>query len=257
MYPYLLQIGSFQLPSFGVLLALGFLGSMLALRQDLRRRSFDTSLAETLALAAMVGGLIGAKVYYLFEVWPYFLQDPVGTLFSGAGFTFYGGLAGGTIGVLRIIHRQNLPTWTIIDAVALSLPVGYAIGRIGCQLAGDGDYGTPTDLPWGMAYPDGLVPTMERVHPTPVYETLQSFLVFGVLLKLRSQFHHPGQLFCVYLILTGLARFWVEYIRLNLDILWGLSDAQIISVLMVAGGTIGLWRLSQKAMRSVQTVVRN
>lgn len=252
MYPYLLQIGSFRLPSFGVMLTLGFLGSMLALRQELRRRSFDTSLAETLALAAMVGGLIGAKVYYAFEVWPYFTRDPVGTLLSGAGFTFYGGLAGGAIGVWRVIRRHNLPLWTIIDAVALSLPVGYAIGRIGCQLAGDGDYGTPTDLPWGMAYPDGLVPTLERVHPTPVYETLQSFLVFGVLLRLRSQLSPPGQLFCVYLILTGLARFWVEFVRLNSDIVWGLSDAQIISVLMITGGTIGLWCLSRNALLSVQ-----
>lgn len=235
------------------MLTLGFLGSMLALRQDLRRRSIDTSLAESLALAAMVGGLIGAKVYYAFEVWPYFIRDPVGTLFSGAGFTFYGGLAGGAIGVLRVIHRNKLPSWTIIDAVALSLPVGYAIGRIGCQLAGDGDYGTPTDLPWGMAYPDGLVPTLEHVHPTPVYETLQSFVVFGVLLKLRSQLNRPGQMFYVYLILTGLARFWVEFLRLNLDIVWGLSDAQIISVVMIIGGTIGLWRLSRSAKGSAQS----
>jgi phosphatidylglycerol:prolipoprotein diacylglycerol transferase len=239
VYPFLVEIGPLRIPSFGVMVTIGFLISLFVLRRELIRKTFDPALAESLAVAAMVGGMIGAKVYFIFEAFSYFVEDPIHIIFSGAGFTFYGGLIGGAVGVFYVIYRRQLPVLPITDAVALILPLGYAIGRIGCQLAGDGDYGTPTDLPWGMAYPNGIVPTLDRVHPTPVYETLQSLAIFGILLKLRNTLIQPGQLLCISLILTGIARFWVEFFRINPDVLWGLSDAQIFSILMVLSGGAG------------------
>ncbi|MGY8823333.1 MAG: prolipoprotein diacylglyceryl transferase, partial [Candidatus Latescibacterota bacterium] len=120
--------------------------------------------------------------------------------------------------------------------------VGYAIGRIGCQLAGDGDYGAPTDLPWAMAYPNGVVPTLEKVHPAPVYETLSHLSIFAFLWWARKKISTPGLSFCIYLSLAGLARFGVETIRINPRVFWGLSEAQLISIAMMAVGLLwGLW----------------
>jgi phosphatidylglycerol---prolipoprotein diacylglyceryl transferase len=239
LYPFLLEIGPLRIPSFGVMVTTGFLVSLFVLRRELIRKSFDPALAESLAMAAMISGLIGAKVYFIFEVFSYFVENPIGTIFSGAGFTFFGGLIGGTVGILYVIRRHHLPVLPISDALALIVPLGYALGRIGCQLAGDGDYGMPTDLPWGMAYPDGIVPTMERVHPTPVYETLQSLVIFGWLMRCRHRFSQPGMLLYICLILLGLSRFWVEFFRINPEVFLGLSDAQVISILMVLGGAAG------------------
>ena len=126
------------------------------------------------------------------------------------------------------------------DAVGIGLAIGYAIGRIGCQLAGDGDYGVPTDLPWGMAYPEGVVPTLEIVHPAPVYETLMGLATFGVLWSTRMRLAVPGTLFSLYLVLSGVARFAVEFIRLNPVVAWGLTGAQLISLALVAVGIAGL-----------------
>ena len=226
----------------------GFLGSMLLLRRELIRKEMDGALAETLAVAAMIGGLVGAKIYFIIEAWSYVWYDPYTYVLTGAGFTFFGGFIGGFIGVLMVTRKRHLPFLPVLDAIGLTLPIGYGIGRIGCQLAGDGDYGTPTDLPWGMAYPNGVVPTLERVHPTPVYETLYSVLTLCILLKLRVRLHKPGQLFCVYLIMIGFSRFFVEFIRINPAVLFGLSDAQIISILMMLTGGICLRVTSRKSL---------
>jgi phosphatidylglycerol---prolipoprotein diacylglyceryl transferase len=219
----------------------GFLGSLLVLRHELIRKSMDGALAETLAVGAMIGGLVGAKIYFIIEAWSYVLQDPSTYLFTGAGFTFFGGLLGGFAGVFLIVKVRKLPFLPVLDAVGLTIPIGYGLGRIGCQLAGDGDYGSPTDLPWGMPYPDGLVPTLEHVHPTPVYEALSAALIFCILWRMRTRMTTPGGLFCTYLILAGVARFIVEFVRINPSVLFGLSDAQIFSFLMVMGGSVWLF----------------
>ncbi|MBM3264115.1 MAG: prolipoprotein diacylglyceryl transferase [candidate division Zixibacteria bacterium] len=235
MYPYL-TIGPARIPSFGLMLVIAFLGAMWVLRRELKRQSLDPILSESLAIAAMAGGLIGAKAYYVLETFPLSLDDPLDFLFSGAGFTFYGGLIGGAAGVIFVIRHRALPLWSVLDAVALTLPLGYAVGRIGCQLAGDGDYGTPTHLAWGMAYPDGLIPTLERVHPTPVYEASASLAVFGTLLTFRARLAGTGRLLGLYLLLAGPARFFVEFIRSNPKMVFGLTDAQLISAVMTCVG---------------------
>lgn len=226
-----------------------FLSALFILRRTLAHRGFDPALAETLAVSTMIGGLIGAKLYFIIEAFSYFVEDPLAVIFSGAGFTFYGSLIGGAAGIFLTITRHRLPVLPIFDAIALTLPLGYAIGRIGCQLAGDGDYGMPTDLPWAMAYPDGIVPTSERVHPTPVYETLQSLAIFGILWTLNHRPLQPGRLLYICLILTGLARFWVEFFRINPEVLWGLSDAQIFSLVIIAIGSVA-WAVSKSADQS-------
>ena len=226
----------------------GFLGSMLLLRRELMRKEMDGALAESLAVAAMIGGLAGAKIYFIIEAWSYVWNDPYTYVLTGAGFTFFGGFIGGFMGVLMVTRTRHLPFLPVLDAIGLTLPIGYGIGRIGCQLAGDGDYGSPTDLPWGMAYPNGVVPTLERVHPAPVYETLYSALTLWVLLKLRLRLQKPGQLFCVYLIMIGFGRFLVEFVRINPAVLFGLSDAQVISILMMLTGGFCLRVMHRKPL---------
>jgi len=172
-------------------------------------------------------------------------EESLGALFSGSGLTWYGGFAVAAGAILWLIRRRGAPFLQVADAAGMALAIGYAIGRIGCQLAGDGDYGVPTDLPWGMAYPDGVVPTLEKVHPAPVYETLMGVGIWGALWGLRTRIERPGLLFCLYLVMAGLARFLVEFIRLNPLVLWGLSAAQLISLAMIAVGIvwgIRLWK---------------
>ncbi len=125
--------------------------------------------------------------------------------------------------------------WQLFDTAAVPLAIGYAIGRVGCQLSGDGDYGIHSDLPWAMSYPDGTVPTTDTVHPTPVYETLAMGLVAVVLWRLRDRFA-PGVLFGLYLVAAGLERFLVEFVRRNEEVVAGLTQPQLISLALMALG---------------------
>ena len=146
---------------------------------------------------------------------------------------FFGGLIGGAIGVLLWAQWRGFLGWTLLDAAAPSIAIGYAVGRLGCQLSGDGDYGEPSDLPWAMAYPDGTVPTTDEVHPTPIYETLSMGLVTLLLWHWRDRFA-PGVLFGLYLIFAGLERFLVEFIRRNDAVVAGLTVPQLFSLAMLA-----------------------
>ncbi len=246
MYPFLFEIGSFRLPTFGLMVALGFLAALWVLQKELPRRGFDEELGSSIITAGMLGGLVGAKLYFvLFEMPGATWSETVAALFSGSGLTWYGGFIVAAIAIYWIMKRRGVPFLPIADACGMALALGYGIGRIGCQLAGDGDYGIPTDLPWGMAYPEGVVPTLEKVHPAPVYETLLGLATFALLWHLRTRWQRPGQLFCLYLVLAGAARFAVEIIRINPDVVWGLSAAQLISLAMVAGGAVLALRLRE------------
>lgn len=173
MYPYLFEIGPISIGTFGLMVALGFLAALRVLNREFTRQGLHEDLGSTIVTTCMIGGLVGAKLYFiLFETSPASWGELSDLLFSGYGLTWYGGFVVAAAGVLWQIRRHNAPLGQVADAVGIALAVGYGIGRIGCQLAGDGDYGVPTDLPWGMAYPNGVVPTFEKVHPAPVYETL-------------------------------------------------------------------------------------
>ena len=245
MYPYWLEIGDFRLPTFGPMVVLGFLTAHFFIRKELKRKGIDHELASSILTAGILCGLIGAKLYFvLFEIptgvtW----NDLLGAIFSGSGLTWHGGFIVATVSIIWIVRRNGAPLSKVADAIGIGLAIGYGVGRIGCQLAGDGDYGIPTDLPWGMAYPNGVVPTLENVHPAPVYETLMSVVIFSVLWVTRVHMTVPGTSFFLYLILSGCARLIVEFVRLNPTVAFGLTGAQLISVALILIGVFGILRL--------------
>lgn len=247
MYPYLLEIGPITIASFGLMVALGFLAALQVLSRELQRREVadGAELASSIITTAMIGGLIGAKLYFVLFETPSNLEWGAlfDLVFSGYGLTWYGGFIVATAAVIWQMRRRAAPVLHVADAAGMALALGYAIGRIGCQLAGDGDYGAPTDLPWGMAYPNGVVPTLEKVHPAPVYETIANLGIFAILWNTRAKIRTAGLSFCAYLILAGAARFSVEAVRINPRVLWGLSEAQLISAAMIAVGCGCAWWL--------------
>lgn len=272
MCPRLLEIGPFTIYSYGLMLGIAFIVASYLLTLELKRKHIDPNMGSTITFLAVVFGIVGAKLLYLIESWEYFVQDPVGMAFSAGGLTWYGGLLLGTYAVWVYVRKKKVPFLKICDAAAPGLMIGYGIARIGCHLSGDGDYGIPTDLPWAAVYSkgtyppsvafkdfpeiverygvNGVVPDDLPVHPTPIYEFLAGVLLFAFLWKLRKKDYPDGKLFMVYLVLTGVARFSVEFIRLNPRILFGLSDSQLISILLVLVGAYGMWYFANKSPKA-------
>lgn len=241
MYPVLFHVGPFAVESFWVMVLLGFTASAMVTRAEFRRQGLDPGLAYDLVLYAYVGGLVGARLFLVFTHWDRFLEDPFTFLLSGSGWVFYGGLIGGTLAVLFGVWRLGIPLFTVLDAAGPAIAIGQAIGRLGCQLAGDGDYGIPSSLPWAMSYPNGVVPTTETVHPTPIYEALAYFAIFCVLWRNRGRLL-PGEPMALYLVLASVARFLVEFVRLNTVYAMGLTVAQWTSLALIALGiALELW----------------
>ena len=238
MHPLLFQIGPLKVYSFGVMMALGFVAGYYVVRSHLLRRGLPGDLAGSIFLSALVGGVAGGRVYYALEHWHELMSDPAGVLLSTGGLTYYGGLIGGAVGVAWIIHRNRASYAICADAAGPGITIGYILGRVGCQLSGDGDYGRPSTLPWAMSYPHGTVPTLDRVHPTPVYDVLMCVPIFFLLLYLRRRPHTDGNPWGVFLILTGLQRFVVEFWRRNPIVWHGLTAAQLFSLLMVVLGML-------------------
>lgn len=226
-----------DLKTFGICFALGFLAAFAVLARRLRELGQPSDTAYEITLGALIGGLVGSRAYYLVQHWSTVKHDVIGATFSGTGLVWYGGVIGGAIGVCIAAYRRNFLSLTMLDAACLPLFLGYGIGRIGCQVSGDGDYGKPSDLPWAMGYPHGTVPTGHgvTVHPTPIYETLATGLGTFLLWRLRDRYR-PGVLFALYLLLAGLERFLVEFLRRNAVVAAGLTAPQFESIgLMVAG----------------------
>src|SRR4051794_35674364 len=210
----------------------------MLLAKRLRELGKPVDWAYEIVFAAIVGGLIGARGYYLIQN---HASLSLGNVFSGSGLIWYGGLLGGTVGVLLWAWRRGFVTLALLDMSAPGLALGYAIGRIGCQVSGDGDYGKAWSGPWAMGYPDGTVPTDPgvTVHPSPIYETLTMGLVAWFLWRLRFR-ARPGVLFAGYLVFAGLERFLVEFVRRNEDVVLGLTAAQLESLAMLVAGLIWL-----------------
>jgi phosphatidylglycerol:prolipoprotein diacylglycerol transferase len=242
-----LHIGPLTLQTFGICFGAAFLVCGLVLARRFKEIGKPRDWAYEMIFAGLIGGLVGARVDYLVQNWDKVSHDLLGNLFSGSGLVWLGGLVGGAIGVLVWAWRKDFLGLTLLDVAAVPLALGYAVGRIGCQLSGDGDYGTKSDLPWAMAYPKGTVPTTERVHPTPVYETLAMGSVALVLWTLRDRFR-PGVLFALYLVLSGTERLLVEFIRRNDEAAFGLTLPQLISVAMMAAGAVWLLRVRGRAL---------
>jgi phosphatidylglycerol:prolipoprotein diacylglycerol transferase len=245
MIPYL-HLGPLQLPTFGLMVALALITAAYVLQADFDRRGMNADAFTMITVAGLLG-ILGAKLYHLLETPAEFFANPLPLLLSRFGFAWFGGFLGGFGAMLVMGWRSKLPMWDFLDACSPAASFGYAIGRIGCFLSGDGDYGKPTSLPWGMSFPNGVVPTTERVHPAPLYELLIWSAIGWLLWRLGALFlknpAHTGQIFCYYLILTGISRFLVEIIRINPPWILGMSNAQVASVTSVIAGCVLLLRL--------------
>ena len=235
MIPTLIELGPLPIRSFGLMIALALFAGVVRLAMSLARYGIDPRLAERYVTAAGISGLLGARVWFIAENWSYVKYDLWGAVFSSAGFTFYGGFLIATVVVYIMARRDGVPIARFCDALGPTLALGYAIGRLGCQLAGDGDYGSLTSGFWGMSYSTGVVPTGpgERAYPTPFFESLISLGMLWVLLaveRTENVLAKPLQRFGLYLTLLSIERIIIEIFRIN-PAVWGrLSEAQVIGI---------------------------
>ena len=237
MYPELFHVGGFTMNSFGVMMALAFISAGFIAHWQFKKRGVRPDFVYGLLIAAVIGGLAGAKIHYLIlhpSEWP-------GNLLSGGGLVWFGGLFGAIVAVVIVTLLAKQPLAAIMDAGASAVAVGYAVGRMGCFLRGD-DYGIPTSLPWGISFPKGLPPTTVRVHPTQLYEIGASLVIFVIITWVISpRFKREGSLIFAYAILAGIERFLVEFVRTNKPVLLGLTQQQWISIFLVVVGVVGVW----------------
>jgi phosphatidylglycerol---prolipoprotein diacylglyceryl transferase len=233
-----IHLGPLTLQTFGICFALAFLGAGALVGKRFVELGKPVDWAYEMGFAALIGGIVGSRLDFILENYDDVKDDILGNIFSGSGLVWYGGAIGGAIAVFLWAWWRGYLTLTLLDVAAPALALGYAIGRCGCQLSGDGDYGKAWDGPWAMAYPDGTVPTDQTVHPTPVYETVTMGLIAVALWRLRDRMR-AGLLFALYLLLAGSERFLVEFVRRNDDVALGLTQAQLISVAMIVAG--GIW----------------
>ncbi len=259
MIPDLVKIGPITLHSFGLMAMLGFLIPSLIMRGEFRRKKIDPDFASTVAVAGIIGGFIGARAYYIVEHWQDFLADPLSMIFSGAGLVWYGGFVGGALAVLFVIKRNKLDILSTIDIIGPLTLLGYAFGRGGCFLSADGDYGPPSDLPWAMAFPKGVVPTAVPVHPTPLYDIALSLLFFGIIWKLRTRSYPAGTLFGLYLIAAGTERFITEFWRNTAKLAFGwMTAAQMVSIVLIVGGVFFInWVTNRPAASRLRTAQKS
>ena len=274
MYPILFQFGSFTISSFGVMMVIAFLLGNYLLRIDVVAEGYDAIIADDIIFRAAIGGILGAKIYYLIENIPTGqaadningLINIIAGIFTlngeriafgiqnfGAGLVFLGGLVGGMAAVSWYIYRKNLNWFKIADLAAPFLVLGHRIGRIGCFLVGD-DYGIPANLPWAIAFPHGLPPTNIAVHPTQLYEMSAYFIIFFYLRYRKRNQTFSGEIIFEYLFLGGLSRFMVEFIRTNTKYIFGLSGAQYLSILMMAIGAYQLWKMRRLNNSTAKTI---
>jgi len=274
MYPVIFEfpqwlplIGGEAVTSFGVMMLLAFLTAGYVLKAELARQGQDPEKAWDMVFMAVVGGIVGAKAYYVLLNYDRLLVDPVGLIFARGGLVWYGGFFLATVLVVWEMRRQKLPLRPTLDACAPALALAYAVGRVGCFLVGD-DWGRPTGSWVGIAFPRGAPPTrvdvieqqfgievdpelvarfgqVVPVHPTQLYEVALSTIIFLVLWRLRGRSWAAGRLFSLWVVLAGAERFFVEFFRAKDDRFFGgLTLAQVISIVMVVGGIWAWTRLS-------------
>jgi phosphatidylglycerol:prolipoprotein diacylglycerol transferase len=244
MLPYL-HIGHFQLPTFGLMLWLAAVAGALVMDRNFKRAGIDADAVGMVAITALLG-IVGAKLWHVIDTPVEFREYGWRVLYDSAGFAWYGGL---TFGISALMFQgwwAKIGMLRILDLAAPAAAIGYGVGRIGCFLSGDGCYGLPTTLPWGMSFPNGIEPTLQRVQPTPLYELGAGLLIGLWLWRRGGKPHGTGTIVGQYLVLSGIARFLVEFVRRNPKILWGLSNAQLASLGSVLAGVALVWWAARK-----------
>ena len=236
MYPELFRIGNFPISTFGLMMAVAFLAGTWITTKRFEEEGIDPDFATTLLVYVMLGGILGSKLYFAVDV--HFRTGIPFTqlLFARDGITWYGGLVGATLGGALGSYFHGVSVKKVMDCTAVAAPIGQALGRVGCFLVGD-DYGHPTDLPWGVAFPQGAPPTFETVHPTQLYEILWLLPVAAFLYSRRRK---SPFLFGEYIALNGFGRIFVEILRVNPKVLRGLTEPQIVGVSLIVIGA-GSW----------------
>ena len=252
-HPASFSLGPLQLTGFGVAMLLCFVIAQVVAQRLLRRRGYDPEPIADMIVAAVIGGLVGAKLYYVLVLHNY------DALFERTGFVFWGGLIGGAIAVMFVVRQKKIPQWRIMDVSGPALAAAYAVGRTGCWAIGD-DYGRPwsgflavafpegsprstvrvMSRDFGVQFPAGMDPsTVVSVHPTQLYEVVMGLAMFAVLWRLRDHRHGEGWLFGAYCVLAGVERFTVEFFRAKDDRFFGpLTWAQLIALAFIAGGAV-------------------
>jgi len=235
------QLLGISIKTFGLTFALGFLACGAVIARRLRELEKPVDWAYEIVFAALVGGVVGARAYFVIQNYSQVKGDLIGSIFSGSGLVWYGGAIGGAIGVIAWMRWRHMLNLVTVDMCATVLALGYGIGRIGCQVSGDGDYGIASKLPWAMGYPHGTLPTPPgvTVQPTPIYETLAMCLLAYLLWRLRDRVR-PGAILALYMLFSGLERLLVEFIRRNKEILAGLTAPQLESIVLMAIGAVML-----------------
>jgi phosphatidylglycerol---prolipoprotein diacylglyceryl transferase len=266
MIPKLFQIGPIPVYSYGLMLGISFIIASYVLASEVKRKKIGENIAVNVTFIALIGGVIGAKLLYVIEEWGSYSAMAFSEVFSTkgilspAGLTWYGGFILAVICIFIYLRVKKIPFLKIADSASPGMAIGYGIARVGCHLSGDGDYGIPVSefaswVPWGTDYSKGVVPPSVAFrgtdiarklnntvpdnilcHPTPMYEFILSALIFGIIWSLRKKFNIDGKIFGLYLILTSISRIVVEFIRINPRIMYGLSEAQIISILLILLG---------------------
>ena len=261
-HPFVVALGPLTVTGFGLAVALGFIIGQVVGTRELARRGFDPSPVGDVVIAAVVGFLIGAKLYYAALVGDW------SAILSRGGFVFWGGLVGGVAAGMAMAKRRGIPIMRISDVAGPGIAAGYAVGRTGCWAVGD-DYGRPWDSPLAVAFPEGAPPstaanlqaqfgvpippgvapdTVLAVHPTQLYETVFGFLMFVILWRLRTHKHAEGWLFGLYMVLAGVERFAIEFVRAKDDRIFGpLTVAQVIALAIIAAGAIWMAARSNPA----------
>jgi phosphatidylglycerol:prolipoprotein diacylglycerol transferase len=242
-----IHLGPLTIQTFGICFAVGFIVAAGVIGRRLRELDLPADWTWEMTFSIMVGGLVGSRLDYMVENWDKVKGDFFGSLFSGSGLVWYGGVIGGALGAVIWAWRRGWLSWALADLACIPLALGYAIGRCGCQLSGDGDYGKVSSLPTAMGYPHGTVPTPPGVTvlPTPIYETVAMGLVAWWLWRKRDAFR-PGALFAFYLLLSGLERLLIEFIRRNHRVGLGMTVPQFESIALMIIGVLWLTLMARR-----------
>lgn len=277
MIPVLFKVGPLTVYSYGVMMALGFLVADWVISYQCRERKLDPGYASSLVVWAAIIGIAGSRILDIFNNLSTYLAHPWTMIFSGAGFDWYGGLLGGILAVYLVARYYRIPFLSTADMCAPALAIGQALGRVGCLVSGDGDWGLPSKVPWAMAFPHAIVGWNSetvlklnahdqlvsgyfpgvRVHPTPIYEAVLYTLVFILLWYLRNKGLAPGRMLYLYLILADAARFVVEFWRINPRVFMGLTEFQLFAIPLMIIGVIGwMWSRDKEGAQPQQEAAR-